>query len=160
MYPILGVISLIISIAMAALIIGTTVHSIRKGGEILTKKNLYYLVPAFLNLYFLYFIASVYKGVDLNFFYMFSLINTVFEVMKCKVDGSLLLPICNEYTLFYVDFVMAYILGVVTVILSFACFFSRRIGNFIRVKSLLKNNCDVVVGDSEYAVQSEICRPN
>lgn len=153
MYPILGVISLIISIAMAALIIGTTVHSIRKGGEILTKKNLYYLVPAFLNLYFLYFIASVYKGVDLNFFYMFSLINTVFEVMKCKVDGSLLLPICNEYTLFYVDFVMAYILGVVTVILSFACFFSRRIGNFIRVKSLLKNNCDVVVGDSEYAVQ-------
>ncbi|MDE6557584.1 MAG: hypothetical protein K2K39_00595 [Clostridia bacterium] len=153
MYLALGIVFLIICIVMAGVIVFTTVRSIKNGGEMITKKNLFYLAPSFLLLYFMYITAAVFKGDKLDFFYCFALVNTIFDVLKFKATTSVIAPICSEYALFYADFVIAYLLGVITVILSVASFFSRRISNFISVTALLKKDCDIVIGDSAEAIK-------
>lgn len=151
MYLAFGIVFLIALVLMWAVVIYTAVKPIKNGGELITKKNLLYIAPIFLIIYLLHIAAASYKGDKLDFFYCFSLINTVLEVLKFKGNG-VISAICQDYALYYADFVLAYILGVATVILSIASFFSRRISNFVYAKILLRRNCDIVVGDSRDAV--------
>ncbi len=153
MYLALGIVFLIIALLMAAGIILTFVKSSKNGGELISKKNLFYLVPTFLLLYFLHITAAAYNGENLDFFYCFSLIGNVFKVLQFEAQGSIVSPICEAYPIFYADFALAFILGVAAVILSVASFFSRRISNFISVRIALRKNYDIVVGDSENAVK-------
>lgn len=153
MYIALGIIFLIASLLMAAVIVYTAVRSVKSGGELITKKNLFYLAPTFLIVYLLHITAAVYNGAKIDFFYCFTLINTVLDVLKFKAQSSLITPICDAYPIFYADFVLAFLVSSVTVILSIASFFSRRIGNYARVNAALRRNCDIVVGDSADAVK-------
>ncbi len=153
MYLILGIIFLLVSLLMAAGIIYTICRSAKNGGELITKKNMLYLAPAFLIIYLMHLTASFYNGEDVDFFYCFSLIGIVLDVFKFDADKSLILPICRENPIFYVDFVLAFLIGGVTVILSVASFFSRRINNFIRTRLALCRQCDIVVGDSQDSVK-------
>ena len=153
MYLILGIIFLLVSLLMAAGIIYTICRSAKNGGELITKKNMLYLAPAFLTIYLMHLTASFYNGEDVDFFYCFSLIGIVLDVFKFDADKSLILPICRENPIFYVDFVLAFLIGGVTVILSVASFFSRRINNFIRTRLALCRQCDIVVGDSQDSVK-------
>ncbi len=152
MYLALGIIFLIISLLLAAGIIIVMVRSIKSDGELISKKNMLYLAPTFLIVYLLHITASVFNGEDIDFFYCFSLIYTTLDVLKFKAVKNLLMPICEAYPIFYVDFVLAFIIGVLTVILSVASFFSRRINNYFIVRFRLGRKCDVVFGDSEDAV--------
>lgn len=153
MYLTLGIIFLIALLLMAALIIYTTVRSIKNGGELITKKNVFYLAPTFLIIYLLHITVASFNGEKIDFFYCFSLISTVLDVLRYKAQSSLIMPLCDAYPIFYADFILAFLVSSVTVILSIASFFSRRIGNYIRVHSALRRNCDIVVGDSVDAVK-------
>lgn len=153
MYLALSIVFLIFSLALTAGIILTTVLSQKNGGELITKKNLFYVVPTFVLIYLLHVTASAYNGAKFDFFYCFSLIDTVLDVFKFSAKEELLLPLCTAYPVFYADFVLAFIAGEASVILSVASFFSRRIANRISVNSALKKNCDLVVGDTETAVK-------
>jgi len=153
MYLALAVIFLIVSVLMAAIIAITTFRSIKNNGNFITKKNLLYLAPTFLIIYFLHLTAAIFNGDDIDFFYCFSLIYTTLEVLKFKAVKALLLPICKAYPLYYVDFVLAFIIGGITVILSVASFFGRRIGNYVIVKKLLGSKCDIVIGASQDALK-------
>ncbi|MDE7464775.1 MAG: hypothetical protein K2M48_07070, partial [Clostridiales bacterium] len=138
---------------MAGVIALTTVRSIRANGNFITKKNLLYLAPTFLIIYLLHLTAAVFNHEEIDFFYCFSLIYTSLDVMKFKAAKSMLMPICNAYPLYYVDFVLAFIIGGITVIMSVASFFGVRISNFGWTKHLLNRDCDVVIGDSDTAVK-------
>lgn len=81
------------------------------------------------------------------------------DVLRFKADG-MVAEICKAHHIFYADFALAFILGSVTVILSVASFFSRRISNFIKVKTLLRKNCDIIAGDSPDAVKYIINNKN
>lgn len=153
MYLALGIIFLIYTLLLAAAIALTLVFSIRNGDELISKKNLLYLAPTFLNIYFLYLTASAFNGADIDFFYCFSLIDTALDVFKFEAAKSLLLPICKAYPIYYADFVFAFLAGSVTVILSIASFFGQRIRNYFAVNRSLKRNCDIVLGDSDDALQ-------
>ena len=153
MYLALGIIYLIFSLLMAAGIIFTLVKSSKNGGDLISKKNLLYVAPTFLIIYLLHITAAAYNGAEIEFFYCFGLINTVLEVLKFKVQIAIISPICKAYPIFYVDFVLAFVVGGATVILSVTSFFSSRISNAIRVKRSLYKNCDIVVGDSPDAVR-------
>lgn len=153
MYLALGIIFLIASLLMSALIVYTAVRSIKNGGELITKKNMFYLAPTFLIIYFLHVITASFNGAEIDFFYCFSLISTVLDVLKFKAQISLITPICDAYPIFYADFILAFLVSSVTVILSIASFFSRRTGNYVRVNVALRRNCDIVVGDSADAVK-------
>lgn len=161
MYVALGIIYLITSIAMATAIALTTVRSIRGNGALLTKKNMLYLAPTFLIIYLLHITAAVFNGDEIDFFYCFSLIYTTLDVLKFKAVKSMLMPICRAYPLYYVDFVLAFIIGGVTVIMSVASFFGMRLNNLCRVSGLLKKKCDIVIGDSnsalKYVMSSKTC---
>lgn len=161
MYLTLGIIFLLVSLAMAAVIVFTTVRSVKCGGELISKKNMLYLAPTFLIIYFMHITAAAYNGVKIDFFYCFSLVSTVLDVLKFKAQNSLVSPICQAYPIFYADFVTAFLIGGATVILSIASFFSRRINNYVSVKILLSRKCDIVVGDSAdsvaYAKRTEKC---
>lgn len=153
MYLALAIVFLLASVLMATVITLTAVRSIKNNREIITKTNLLYLAPTFLIIYLLHITAEVYNGTELDFFACFSLIYTSFDVMKFKAAKSILMPICEAYPLYYADFVLAFIIGGITVILSIASFFSWRIGNYFRVKHRLRKGCDIVIGDSETALQ-------
>lgn len=153
MYLAIGIVILIISLFVAGVIIYTLVRSAKDTGEIISKKNLFYFIPAFLLIYFIYLTASFYNGEDIDLFYGISIINTVLDTLKGKPLKSLILPICQDIPLYYVDFVLAVILAEGTFILSIASFFSLRIRNFITVKKLLRTNCDIVLCDSGDAVK-------
>ncbi|MDE7108118.1 MAG: hypothetical protein K2O39_07335 [Clostridiales bacterium] len=153
MYLALGIVYLIVSIVMAAIIAFTTVRSIKNNGNFITKKNLFYLAPTFLVIYLLHITAELYNKADLDFFSCFSLIYTSLDVMRFKAAKEILLPLCKAYNIYYVDFIVAFIIAGITVILSVASFFSRRIGNFFKVRHRLGKGCDIVVGDSDSAIQ-------
>ena len=62
MYLGLGVLFLIISLAMAGVITATLVLSLKDGDEFISKKNLLYIVPTFLILYFLHITAAAFNN--------------------------------------------------------------------------------------------------
>lgn len=153
MYLGLGVLFLIISLAMAGVITATLVLSLKDGDEFISKKNLLYIVPTFLILYFLHITAAAFNNAEMDFFYCLNLINTAMEVLKFKIQGSLLAPLCREYPIYYVNFALAFALSGVTVILSVSSFFGRRLRNFIFVRAFLRAGKDVVLGDSKDALK-------
>lgn len=153
MYLALAIVFLLASLLMAAVIVITAVRSLKRNGDLITKTNLLYLAPTFLIIYLLHITAEVYNGSELDFFSCFSLIYTSLDVMKFKAVKSMLMPLCTAYPLYYADFVISFIIGGITVILSIASFFSRRIGNFFKVKYRLRKGCDIVIGDSDTSVQ-------
>lgn len=161
MYLFLGVIFLILLIFMAAIVVFTMIKAAKNKGEPITKANLFYLAPAFLLDYFLYVIGAVYAGEKFDFFYCFSLIGDTLDVFKFGLNSSLILPLCKAEPIFYADFILACLLSGVTVILSIASFFGKRIGNFFRARSRLRKNTDIVIGDSadaiKYAENTEGC---
>lgn len=148
-----GIIFLIAILALAGGLIFATVRSVKNKNGLISKKSMLYLAPTFLIIYFLHITAAAFNGEKIDFFYCFSLVNTTLEVFKFKAVKSLLLPLCEAYPIFYADFVLAFLLGVVTAILSIASFFSRRISNYFAVKILLRKECDVVVGDSANGIK-------
>lgn len=153
MYLILGIVFLLFSMVLAAAIAVTLVFSLKKGGDLISKKNLLYLAPTFLLIYLLHLTASAFNGEAIDFFYCFSLISTTLDVLKFKASKSLLLPVCKAYPIYYVDFVVAFLVGGITVILSVASFFGQRIRNWFCVRRLLKANADIVLGDSPDAMR-------
>ncbi len=153
MYIALGIIFLISTLVIVVFIIYNIVKSAKNGENIISKKNLFFLAPIFILIYLLHLTAAVYSKAKIDFFFCFSLINTVLDTLACKVETSLVLPICKAYPIFYADFVIAFVVGVTTVILSIASFFGRRISNFIRVRYSLHKKYDVVLGDSSDALK-------
>lgn len=153
MYLAFGIVFLVLLLALAAGIVVTLVRSLKEKDEVISKKNLLYLVPVFLIVYFLHVTASAFNGKKLDFFYCYSLINAVFDALKAKTINELLTPLCNAYPVYYVDFALAFLLGAAAAILSVASFFGHRLRNFFSVKSLLGGKCDVVLGDSDEAVK-------
>ena len=149
MFLVSGIILLMVSIAIIVAIVFTAMGSVKKNNEIvISKKNLIYLAPTFILIYCLHVAAWLYNGNGLDFFSCFTLIGSVLEViLKFKVDTAIVLPICQAYPIFYVDFVFAYIAGGASVILSVASFFSPRIRNFFTRRKLLRKGCDIVIGD-------------
>ncbi len=150
-----GILLLIISLIIICAIVFTTSSRIKSRGEIvISKKNLIYLVPTYLLIYFLHMSAWLYNGNSLDFFNVFSLFGSALEVItKFKVDTSLVLPVCQAYPIYYVDFVLAYVAGGASVILSVASFFSPRIRNFFARRRYMRRGCDIVIGNSESAVR-------
>ena len=153
MYLAYGILFLFGSLLMMFGIIFTLARSGKVDGEFISKKNLLFIAPAFLLLYLLFVTASAFNGEDIDFFYLFALVNTTLETIKFKSPTGLILPICQTYPIFYVDFVLALLVGAATVILSVASFFSQRLRNFFVTRRLLRNNCDLVLGDSPDAIK-------
>ena len=104
-------------------------------------------------LYFLYLTAAVYNGENINLFYGISIVNIVLDTLKFKPTASLILPISQAHNIYYVDFVLAMVLADATLILSVASFFSQRLRNFFVVKKRIRQNCDIVLGDSPDAIK-------
>ena len=93
MYLAFGIIFLLIAAVITGFIVVTTVCSIRGKGEALNKKNMLYLAPVFLLIYFLYVTATAYNGKKFDFFYCFSLINSVLDALKFKSASELITPL-------------------------------------------------------------------
>lgn len=153
MYIAAGIIILVSSLLLVTGIIITLIRSSQNAGDLISKKNLLYLAPTFVIIYLLHLVAANYNSYQLDFFYCFSLINTVLNVLQFKAESAIIAPICEAYPIFYVDFALAFIVGGATVILSIASFFSRRMSNRARVNTALRNKCDMIIGDSEDAVE-------
>lgn len=150
-----GIILFIVSVAIICAIIFTTVRTIKNKGELaISKKNMIYLAPTFLLIYFLHMSAWAYNGEGLDFFNCFALLGSALEVItKFKVDTDMVRPVCTEYPVFYAAFVLAYVAGGATVVLSVASFFSPRIRNYFSCKRALHRGCDAVVGDCPDALR-------
>lgn len=149
MFLAVGIVLFIISVAIMFAIIFTTIRTIKNRGElVISKKNLIYFVPTFLLIYSLHLSAWVFNGESLGFFQCFGLFGSVLDVVaKFKTDTDLVMPICMEYPVFYAAFVLAYVSGGATVILSIASFFSPRVRNYVSYRQALRRGCDIVLGD-------------
>ena len=153
MYLALGIVFLIVNIGIVAAIVYIMARSGKKSGELISKKNLFFLAPSLALIYFMYLTAAVFNGEELTFLYCFNLISTSLDAFKFKAAISLISPICKAYPLFYADMILAYFVTAATTALSVASFFSQRIRNYFKVKRLLRRGCDVVVGDSADAIK-------
>ncbi|MDE6274797.1 MAG: hypothetical protein K2L87_07115 [Clostridiales bacterium] len=153
MYLALGIVFLL-AIALGGVgITVTLVRASKDGAVLLSKKNLFYLAPVFLVLYFLHLTAALYNGEEIDFFYCFSLVNSTLDVFAFKSQRALVLPLCTAQPIFYADFILAYLIGIIAAILSVASFFNQRIRNFIAVRRLLRKSCDIVLGTSPDAIR-------
>ena len=75
MYLALGIFYLLLALAIAGVIVFTMARAAKEREEVLSKKNLFYLAPAFLIIYFLYLTASAYNGGEIDIFFCFSPLN-------------------------------------------------------------------------------------
>ena len=153
MYLALGIVFLIVNIGIIAAIAYIMARSNKKSGELISKKNLFFIAPSLVLIYCLYLTAAVFNGEVLTPLYCFNLISTSLDAFKFKAAVSLVSPICQAYPLFYADIMLAYLVTAATTVLSVASFFSLRIRNYFRVSRLLRRDCDVVAGDSSDAVK-------
>ena len=153
MYLALGIFYLLLALAIAGVIVFTMARAAKEREEVLSKKNLFYLAPAFLIIYFLYLTASAYNGGEIDIFFCFSLVNDTLDTLKFKIKKDIILPICKAHPIYYVDFVLAFALGGATVILSVCSFFGQRLRNYFAGNRLLKKGADIVIGDSKDALK-------
>ncbi|MCM1195362.1 MAG: hypothetical protein NC332_05470 [Firmicutes bacterium] len=149
MYLTLGIIFLILIIAVAAGVCYLFARTLIVDKELISKKNLLYLIPTFLTVYCLLLVASVFNGTDINVFYCISLVNSTFDFLAFKIKLELISGLIAAYPIFYADFLLAAIVSYATIILSFASLFGLRLGNFARRARLFKRDCDIVIGLSE-----------
>lgn len=126
--------------------------SIKEREVVISKSNLLFLAPVFLTIYTLYVIAWLYNDGSRDFFSFFSLIAVSLEALGFAPDKSILLPICEQYPIYYADFVLAFIASGASVILSIASFFGARIRNFCSRRIFISKGCDIVIGDSADSV--------
>lgn len=159
MYLLLGILFLILALIIAGIVVWTIIRTIAVDKELISKKNLFYMIPAFVLIYALYLTATYYNlsksGAEstLAFFDYFHLISNSLEVFAFKLQTSLIRPIVGDYPIFYADFVLATVLCGATGILSIASFFSAQILNFFKLVIGLSKGCDIVLGDSASAIQ-------
>ncbi len=153
MYLALGIFYLLLALAIAGVIVFTMARAAKEREEVLSKKNLFYLAPAFLIIYLLYLTASAYNGGEIDIFFCFSLVNDTLDTLKFKIKKDIILPICKAHPIYYVDFVLAFALGGATVILSVCSFFGQRLRNYFAGNRLLKKGADIVIGDSKDALK-------
>ena len=76
MYLALGIVFLIVNIGIVAAIVYIMARSGKKSGELISKKNLFFLAPSLALIYFMYLTAAVFNGEELTFLYCFILIST------------------------------------------------------------------------------------
>lgn len=153
MYLALGIIFLVLSLIVLGLMTYLFIRTIIVDKELVSKKNLLYLIPSFLLGYSLYIIAAVSSGINLDFFYCLSLINKALDLFVFKPETNLILGIAKQYPIFYADFIIVEILCSATAILSFVSFFSQRLKNFVSQKKLFRHSCDIVVGVSHMGLK-------
>lgn len=149
----LSIVFLLVNLGVIAAIVYIMVRSNKKTGELISKKNLFFLAPSLALVYCLYITAAAFNGEELTLLYCFNLISTSLDAFKFKGAVSLVSPICKEYPLFYADIMLAYLVAAATTVLSVASFFSQRIRNYFKVRRLIKRGCDIVVGDSPDAIK-------
>lgn len=152
MYLALSIIFLIAALAIAAFLTFTMARAVIVDKELITQKNLIYLVPAFTLVYLLYLTAAIYNGESIDFFYCVNLASYALSAFTFELQLSLIGPLTAAYPLFCVDFVLAVIISAATFILGVCSFFSQRIRNFFSLRARLAKRCDIVVGDSPSAL--------
>ena len=153
MYLALSILFLVVALGLISAIIYIMVKSNKSSGELISKKNLFFLAPSLVLVYAMYLTAGIYNGDEISFFYCYNLIGTAFDAFKYKAASSLLSDICQAYPLFYADIIITYVITAATTVLSVASFFSQRIRNFFKINSLSRKGCDVVLGDSQDALK-------
>ncbi len=155
MYLALAIVYLIAACCIALAIVGTTVYTaITRRDAIISKKNLFYFAPIFLLLYAMLFTAMVYNGETLDYVSCFSLIGSTLEVLvKFKLSGALVSPICSQYPVYYAALVLITVSGCATAILSVTSFFSQSLRNGWKRHRLLRRGCDVVLGSCKDALR-------
>jgi len=151
MYNALAILFLIAEIATIGAIAVITYLMYRKHKTVLSKKSLWYLIPSFALIYLLGLTARFYSGVKVDFFVCFDLVNTTFDVFGFQTDDYVI-EICKN-GIFYADFVIAYLLAVVTVVTSVLGLFGLRIHNWSVRRAAYKKGCDLVLGDSDSACE-------
>ena len=100
MYLALGIVFLIVNIGIIAAIAYIMARSNKKSGELISKKNLFFIAPSLVLIYCLYLTAAVFNGEVLTPLYCFNLISTSLDAFKFKAAVSLVSPICQAYPLF------------------------------------------------------------
>ncbi len=147
MYKILGIVFLILEIEIIGLYMFFTIKAYIKKKIPITKKNLLYIIPAFVLIYLLELTARLYCGVRVDFFVCFDLVHTTLDAFGFQID-EYVVEICKD-GLFFADFVIAYVLAVATVILGVLGFFGLWIHNYSVGKRRFRKGCDLVLGDSD-----------
>lgn len=154
MYLAFGIIILSALIFMTGIIVYTLIKSLKEGEEIISKKNLIYIVPLYCIVYLLYVLASVYSREEMDFFHFFTLLYyTAESVIKFKLQTGLIMPLCDAVPIIKADLIIACILCFFAVTLGVLSLFSQRIRNFVSVRVRLYKGCDIVPGDSKSALR-------
>lgn len=153
MYLALSIIFLIAALGILAAIVYIMVRSRKSSGELISKKNLFFLAPSIILVYFMYLTASFYNDQEMTFLYCYNLISTALDAFKFKAAISLIEPMCKDIPLYYADIILAYLVTAATTVLSVASFFSQRIRNHFKVNRSIKSGCDIVLGDCGDAIK-------
>ncbi len=147
MYKTLGILFLVAEIIVICVFVFGTALMYKRHKILVSKKNLWYLIPSFLLIYLLGLTARFYGGAPVDFFVCFDLVNTTLDVFGFQIDDYIV-EICKN-GIFYADFVIAYVLAVITAVTGVLGFFGLRLHNsYIKCKAYHKG-CDLVLGDSE-----------
>ncbi len=143
-----------IMIAIESLFIGFLVFMAIKKRKITLSENAWYFVPSILILYALYATDLIYTasvtGEALSIYAFINVIKYCLDVFKPEIsyEGNLLLATNSVYSI-------AFLIAIVLALAVFITFAINVIYYFlyskIRIRKILKNGCDVVLGDDDDA---------
>ena len=129
-YLVSGILCLLAIVATVGMWVYQTAIKKKKG--FMSKGNILYMVPTFLIIYALYFTASVYDKVQMDFFYCFTLMGKTLETFANKLDIPLVRAIAEKEIIFAIDFILVSLLASATTTLSVLSFFNTALGNWYR----------------------------
>lgn len=120
---------------------------VRKRG-IINTDNLIYLASAFAIVYLLYYLSLNYAN-SIDVFDMFANIKSALDVFTFDLNLELIRLLANEYWVYKIDFIFAICLATISTIFTVISLFGKKIINKKKIKYVLKNKGDIIIGDSK-----------
>ncbi len=142
MYTELSILFLCIEIAL----IGFLGYLIIKKRAVIDKKSLIYALPAFVVVYALYTMATVYNGEKITFYTLFLLIHETLSMVSMELNDSLVLALSQANPWFHAAMIGACILSFITVIFGVFVFFGVAITNGLKKRKSFMMGGDIVIG--------------
>ena len=106
MYIFLGVVFLILEILIFSILAITC----WKKKMVISKNNIFYLIPVFLLIYFFYLTAAIYEGETIDFIFCFNLVDKSLGMFGFDIETGYINSIINDLPIYLVDVILLSIL--------------------------------------------------
>lgn len=148
MYTFLIIAALVFEAILAAVI----VYNCVRRRQIISQKTLWYAIPVFILIYFLYATGYTYAGNEWTAVAAINMLSATLRAFVFDISTSYVEALTGANPAYLVAVCIAFVFAGATTISSVIAFFGRRLVNGARLAAAIKNGREFVLGTSENSI--------